>query len=249
MQPMKQTTKAQNTDNNTVILYAGYRFLPELISYAVCLYFRFRMVEEMLAARGIDVTYETVRRWALKFGQETARRIRSRSALISDNWYLDEVGITINGGKHWLWRAVDQFGIVLDALVQSRRDRHAAQRLMRKLLRRCGVTPRVPVADKLKSYAAANKDVGLHFEHRQNKGLNNRAENSHEHTRVREKVMRRFKSACQLQRFVSVHDEVANLFHCCRSNVSATEKRANRSQAFAAWERVTCANTFGLQNA
>ena len=133
---MKQTAKAQHTDKNTAISYAGYRFPPELISYAVWLYFRFalslRMVEEMLAARGIEVTYETVRRWALKFAQKAARRIRARRSTFGDKWHLDEVVITINGKKHWLWRAVDQFGIVLDVLVQSRRDRYAAQRLMRK---------------------------------------------------------------------------------------------------------------------
>lgn len=120
---------------------------------------------------------------------------------------------------------------------------------MRKLLRKCGVTPRVLITDKLKSYAAANKDMGLKFEHRQHKGLNNRAENSHQPTRVREKVMRRFKSARQLQQFLSVHDQVANLFQHCRYNINATEKRTNRSQAFAAWDRVTCANTFGLLHA
>lgn len=161
--------------------------------------------------------------------------------------------ITINGKKNWLWRAVDQFGTVLDVLVHSRRDRNAAQRLMRKLLSKCGVPPRVLITDKLKSYAAANKDMRLRWEHRQHKGLNNRAENwqnpkaTHQPTRVRERVMRRFKSACQLQRFVSVHDQVANLFHRCRYNVSATEMRANRTQAFAAWKGVTCANTFGIQ--
>jgi putative transposase len=250
---MKQTGKAHYTDKNSTISYAGYRFPPELISYAVWLYFRFplslRMVEEMLAARGIEVTYETVRRWALKFGKHAARRIRAKRSSFGDKWHLDEVVITINGKKHWLWRAVDQLGIVLDVLVQSRRDRSAAQRLMRKLLRKCGVTPRVLITDKLKSSAAAMKDMDLRFEHRQHKGLNNRAENSHQPMRVREKVMRRFKSARQLQRFVSVHDQVANLFHRCRYNVSAAEKRTNRSQAFAAWQGVTCPNTFGIQTA
>ena len=250
---MKQPSTAPKPKNNTAVSYVGYRFPPEIISYAVWLYFRFplslRMVEEMLAARGIEVTYETVRSWALKFGQDAARRIRARTATFVDKWHLDEVVVTINGKKHWLWRAVDQFGIVLDVLVQSRRDRYAAQRLMRKLLRKCGGPPRVLITDKLKSYAAANKDMGLRFEHRQHKGLNNRAENSHQPTRVREKVMRCFKSTRQLQRFVSAHDQIANLFHRCRYNVSAAEKRTNRSQAFAAWEGVTCANTFGIQTA
>ena len=253
MKAMKQTAKPQNTDKNSTISYDGYRFPPELISYAVWLYFRFplslRMVEEMMSARGIEVTYETVRRWALKFGQKAARRIRARRSTFGDKWHLDEVIISINGKKHWLWRGVDQFGIVLDVLVQSRRDRHAAQRLMRKLLRKCGGPLRVLITDKLKSYAAANKDMGLRFEHRRHKGLNNRAENSHQPTRVRERVMRCFKSSRQLQRFVSVHDQVANLFHRCRYNVSATEKRTNRSQALTAWEGVTCANTFGIQTA
>ena len=207
------------------------------------------MVEEMLAARGIEVTYETVRRWALKFGQKAARRIRARRSAFGDKWHLEEVLISINGQKHWLWRAVDQFGIVLDVLVQSRRDRFAAKRLMRRLLRKCGVTPRVLITNKLKSYAAANKDMVLRFEHRQHKGLNNQAENSHQPTRVHKKIMRCFKSARQLQRFVSVHDQVANLFHRCRYNVNAAQKRTNRNQAFAAWEGVTCANIFGIQTA
>ena len=253
MPVMKRSSNHPIEHKGATISYAGYRFPPELISYAVWLYFRFplslRMVEELLAARGIEVTYETVRRWALKFGQKAARRIRARPAAFGDKWHLDEVVITINGKKHWLWRAVDQFGIVLDVLVQSRRDRHAVQRLMRKFLKKCGITPRVLITDKLKSYAAANKDMGLRFEHRQHKGLNNRAENSHQSTRVREKVMRRFKSARQLQQFVSVHEQVANLFQHCRYKANAAAKRKNRSQAFAAWEGVSCSNTFGLQAA
>ena len=215
-----------------------------MISYAVWLYFRFplslRMVEEMLAARGIEVTYETVRRWAQRFGQQVAKNIRHRSATIGDKWHLDEVVIKINGRTHWLWRAVDQHGAVLDVLVQSRRNTQAAVRLMRKLLRRHGL-PRVMVTDKLKSYVAANKDKGLKFEHRQHKGLNNRCENSHEPTRVREKVMRRFKSARQLQHFLSVHDQVANVFQHCRYNRDASAKRTARAQALQTWEEVSCA--------
>ena len=227
------------------ISYAGYRFPPEVISYAVWLYFRFplslRMVEEMLAARSIEVTYETVRQWALRFGQKAAKRIRARVSIFGDKWHLDEVVITIKGKKHWLWRAVDQNGYVLDVLVQSRRNTQAAERLMRKLLRKHGRTPRVMITDKLKSYAAANRRLGFKFEHRQHKGLNNRAENSHQPTRVREKVMRRFKSACQLQRFLSVHDQLANQFMGCRYNCDAKQKRELRTQAFAAWNEVTYA--------
>jgi len=225
------------------ISYAGYRFPPEIISYAVWLYFRFplslRMVEELLAARGIEVTYETVRRWALKFGAGIARRIRAMGLARGDKWHLDEVVVTINGRRHWLWRAVDQHGATLDVLVQSRRDRHAARRLMRKLMKK-------HVTDKLRSYAAANRDLGLDLDHRQHKGLNNRAENSHQPTRVREKVMCRFKSARHLQRFASTHDQVANLFMHSRYNRDAAVKRAARSQAFAAWGGVSGARTFGV---
>ena len=181
-----------------------------------------------MAARGIDLTYETVRRWSVKFGLGIARRIRSTALARGDKWHLDEMVVTINGKKHWLWRAADHHGAVLDVLVQSRRDRHAAKRLMRNLLKKHGRTPRVLITDKLKSYAAANRDSGLNVEHRQHKGLNNRAENSHQPTRVREKVMRRLKSARHLQRFTSVHDQVANLFMHCRYNTNAQEKRSAR---------------------
>lgn len=135
------------------------------------------MVEEMLAARGIDVTCETVRQGALKVGQQAAKCIRSRSSIFGDKWHLDEVVIAIRDKKHWLWRAVDQQGYVLDVLVQSRRNAKAAERLMRKLLSKQCKAPRVMVTDKLKSYASANIKMGLKFEHRQHKGLNNRAEN------------------------------------------------------------------------
>src|SRR5258708_12756356 len=190
------------------------------------------MVEELLAVRDIELTYETVRRWAVKFGLGIARRIRSAALARGDKWHLDEVVVTINGKKHWLWRAVDQHGAVLDVLVQSRRDRHAARRLMRKLLKKHGRSPRVLITDKLKSYAAANRDLGLNVEHRQHKGLNNRAENSHQPTRVREKVMRPFKSARHLQRFTSVHDQVANLFMHSPYTPTAQTKRQPRPQPF-----------------
>jgi len=244
MAGMNRTAQPRRTPVTSAISYAGYRFPPDVISYAVWLYYRFplslRMVEELLAARGIELTYETVRRWAMKFGLDIARRIRSTALARGDKWHLDEVVVTINGKKHWLWRAVDQQGVVLDVLVQSRRDRHAARRLMRKLLRKHGRAPRVLVTDKLRSYAAANHDLGLNVEHRQHRGLNNRAENSHQPTRIREKVMRRFKSTRQLQRFASVHDQVANLFMHCRYHTDAKQKRALRAQAFEAWEGVTC---------
>jgi putative transposase len=212
--------------------YAGYRFPAEVISHAVWLYFRFplalRMVEELLAARGIIVSHETIRQWALKFGQTFANQIRRRLPRAGDKWHLDEVVIKIAGVKHWLWRAVDQTGMVLDVLVQSRRDRQAAKRLLRKLLKRQMRPPRVMITDKLASYGAAKKDIMPGIEHRQHKGLNNRAENSHQPTRRRERQMKRFKSAGQAQRFLSAHDQINNLFHLRRDHVSAVQHRAAR---------------------
>src|SRR5215208_1849173 len=195
--------------------YAGYRFPPEVISHAVWLYFRFplslRMVDELLAARGITVRHETVRQWARKFGQAFANQIRRRLPRAGDKWHLDEVEVKIAGQKHWLWRAVDQDGVVLDVLVQSRRDKRAAKRLLRKLLKRQTRVPRVMITDKLASYSAAKGEVMPSVEHRRHKGLNNRAENSHQPTRRRERQMKRFKSPGQAQRFLSAHDGINNL--------------------------------------
>jgi putative transposase len=223
--------------------YAGHRFPPEVISHAVWLYFRFplglRMVEEMLAARGIVVSHETVRQWGLKFGQGLANQIRRRLPRAGDKWHLDEVVITIAGRKHWLWRAVDQDGTVLDVLVQSRRDKRAAKRLLRKLLKRQGRPPRVLITDKLASYPAAKRELMPGVEHRRHKGLNNRAENSHQPTRRRERQMKRFKSAGQAQRFLSAHDQINNLFPLCRDHVTATEYRAARARGFAIWAEIT----------
>src|SRR4051794_35090214 len=223
--------------------YAGYRFPPEVISHAVWLYFRFplsfRMVEEMLAARGIIVSHETVRQWALKFGQDFANRIRRRLPCAGDKWHLDEVALKIAGKKHWLWRAVDQDGIVLDVLVQSRRDKGPATRLLRKLLKRQCRAPRVMITDKLGSYSAAKGELTPGVAHRRHKGLNNRAENSHQPTRRRERQMKRFKSARQAQRFLSTHDQISNLFHLPRDHVSASEYRAARARAFGTWADIS----------
>src|SRR5215216_6750281 len=195
--------------------YAGHRFPAEIISFAVWLYFRFplslRRVDEILAARGIDGSHETVRQWGLKFGQAFANQIRRRLPRVGDKWHLDEVAVKIAGVKHWLWRAVDQTGIVLDVLVQSRRDKRAAERLLRKLLKRQCRAPRVMITDKLGSYGAAKQELMSGVEHRRHKGLNNRAENSHQPTRRRERQMKRFKSARQAQRFLSAHDQINNL--------------------------------------
>ncbi len=223
--------------------YAGYRFPAEVISHAVWLYFRFplslRMVDELLAARGIIVSHETIRQWVLKFGQAFANQIRRRLPAVGDKWHLDEVVLTISGVKHWLWRAVDQTGMVLDILVQSRRDTRAAKRLLRKLLKRQTRPPRVMITDKLASYGAAKRQVMPSVEHRRHKGLNNRAENSHQPTRRREQQMKRFKSPGQAQRFLSAHDGINNLFHFRRHRVPATQYRAARTQAFQVWAEVT----------
>ncbi|MYL84642.1 IS6 family transposase [Desulfovibrio aerotolerans] len=217
--------------------FAGYRYPAEVISTAVWLYFRFplslRMVEEMLTARGITVSYETVRQWGLKFGRNIANRLRR-----GDKWHLDEVVLAIGGKLHYLWRAVDKDGFVLDVLVQSRRDAKAAKRLLRKLMKRRGVEPRVLVTDKLKSYAAAKRETMPGVEHRQHKGLNNRAENSHQPTRRRERQMKRFKSARQFQLFLSIHDPIANLFHLRRDHRSVADYRTARAQAFYTWAEV-----------
>ncbi len=223
--------------------YAGYRFPAEIISHAVWLPFRFplslRMVDELLAARGIVVSHETVRQWALKFGQSFANQVRRRLPVASDKWHLDEVVLTIAGVKHWLWRAVDQTGMVLDILVQSRRDARAAKRLLRKLLKRQCRAPRVLITDKLASYGAAKRAVMPFVEHRKHKSLNNTAENSHQPTRRREWQMKRFKSARQAQRFLSAHDGVNNLFRLRCDRVPATQYRAARNQTLQVWAEVT----------
>src|ERR671911_1382226 len=223
--------------------YTGHRFPPEVISHAVWLYFRFplglRMVEELLAARGITVSHETVRQWGLKFGQAFANQVRRRLPCPGDKWHLDEVVIKIAGKKHWLWRAVDQDGFVLDVLVQSRRDKQAAKRLLRKLLKKQGRAPRVMITDKLASYGAAKGEVMPSVEHRRHKGLDNRAENSHQPTRRRERQMKRFKSAGQAQRFLSAHDQINNLFHLRRDHRPAAQYRAARTQAFQTWAEIT----------
>jgi putative transposase len=228
--------------SSTKTSYAGHRFPPELISYTVWLYFRFplslRMVEEMLAFRGIEVSHETIRQWGLKFGQEFANIIRRRLPRPGDKWHLDEVVLKIAGKKHYLWRAVDQHGVVLDVLVQSRRDKKAAKRLLRKLLKRQCRAPRVMITDKLGSYGAAKKEIMPGVEHRQHKGLNNRAENSHQPTRRRERQMKRFKSARHAQRFLSAHDQINNLFLLPRHRISATDYRADRARAFETWHDV-----------
>jgi putative transposase len=224
------------------ISYKRHRFPPEIIAHAVWLHFRFplslRLVEEMLLERGIVVSYETVRRWALKFGPAYARRLRRKTPSRRDVWHLDEVVVTIAGKKHWLWRAVDQDGYVLDEIVQTRRDTKAAKRLLIRLLKEQGCLPKRMITDKLGSYAAARRQIMPEVEHRSHKGLNNRAENSHLPFRRRERAMQGFRVPRYLQRFVSVFSAVRNIFVPPRSSRSASATHLHRLNAMAEWNAV-----------
>ncbi len=188
-------------------LYKRHRFPGEVISHAVWLYYRFllsyRDVEELLAERGIVVSYETIRRWCHKFGQTYADGLRRRRPRPGDKWHIDEVQLKINGRKHWLWRAVDQQGMVLDILVQQRLNPEAAVAFLRRLVEGHGYAPRVVITDKLASYPPAIRRVLPGAEHRRHKGLNNRAENSHRPTCRRERVLQRFQSLAHAQKFLS----------------------------------------------
>jgi transposase-like protein len=227
------------------ISYARYRFPPVIIQHAVWLYFRFplsfRDVEDLLAERGIDVSYETVRRWALKFGQAYARKLRQTRPRPDGRWHLDEMFVFINGKRMYLWRAVDSEGEVLDILVQSRRNKKAALKLMRKLLKKQGFIPDAFVTDKLPSYGAALNDLGLSKRHDFGGRKNNRAENSHLPVRQRERRMQRFKSAGSAQRFLSTHATVYNTFNVQRHLISRKTLRQFRSEAMSVWQTVTAA--------
>ena len=225
--------------------YHRHRFPPEIISHAVWLYYRFalsfRDVEDLLAKRGVTVTYESIRQWCGKFGRGYARRLRRRQGRLGDTWYLDEVFVTIRGRRQYLWRAVDQEGDVLDILVQPRRDARAAARFFRKLLKGQGAGPRLLVTDKLRSYGTARRVVMASVRHDTRQYANNRAEVSHQPTRQRERQMRRFKSPGQAQRFLSIHGVIQNLFRIGRHLLQAAHHRMFRQRAFGVWAEVTCA--------
>ena len=225
--------------------YHGYRFPSEIISHAVWLYHRFalsfRDVEDLLAQRSITVTYETIRQWGLTFGPSYARALRRRRGRLGDTWHLDELFVTLNGRLQYLWRAVDEDGDVLDILVQSRRNRRAAVRFFRKLLKHQARVPRRLITDKLRSYASAQRKVMPSVVHCTDQYANNRAEVSHQPIRQRERQMRRFKSAAHVERFVSVHGVVQNLFRVGRHLLRAAHHRVLRTRAFVEWDVVTCA--------
>jgi putative transposase len=223
--------------------YKGFRFPAEIISHCVWLYYRFllsfREVEEMMLQRGIVVSHETVRQWSVKFGQTYANGLGRRRPRPGDKWHLDEVFIKINGKTHYLWRAVDQHGNVLDILVTSRRDAKAATRFFRKLLTDLEYLPRVLVTDKLASYPVAHRRLMHSVEHRRSKYLNNRAENSHQPTRARERAMKRFTSPGHAQRFLSAFSGISPHFRPGRHRLGAEEYRREMAGRFTTWNEVT----------
>jgi transposase-like protein len=227
------------------VSYARHQFPPAIIRHAVWLYLRFslsyRDVEDLLAERGVDVSYETVRRWVLKFGVLFARELRQRRPRTSSQWHLDEVVVVIGGKRFFLWRAVDDEGEVLDLLVQRRRDKTAAVTFLRKLLKKQGYAPDVIVTDKLRSYGAAKAQIGLSARHKQGLRQNNRAENSHQPTRRRERKMQRFKSPGSAQRFLAAHAAVYNTFNLQRHLISRRTLRLFRANAMKQWQAATAA--------
>jgi putative transposase len=209
----------------TKISYSGYRFPPEIIHQGIWLYLRFtlsfRDVEDLLAERGIVVSYETVRRWVNYFGPLIAAELRKRRPKPDSVWHLDEVYLKIDGRMMYLWRAVDAEGEVLDVLVQSKRNKYAALKLMRKLLKKYSFVPKRLITDDLRSYRAAASALGIESRHERGRWRNNRAENSHQPTRRRERKMQRFKTAGSAQKFLSTHAAVYNTFNVQRHLASA----------------------------
>lgn len=230
-------------ESEATVSYKGFRFPAGIISHAVWLYHRFplsyREVEELLLARGIVVSHETIRTWCDRFGPQYAAALRRRRPQAGDKWHLDEVFIKINGERHYLWRAVDHNGTVLDILLQSKRDAKAAKRFMAKLMKKQCRVPRVLVTDKCRSYGPAHRELMGSVEHRSHKGLNNRAENSHQPTRQRERAMKGFRSAGRTQRFLSVFSQISPHFRPRRHRMTAPDYRTEMQHRFTIWNRVT----------
>ncbi len=222
-------------------IYKRHRFPPDIISYAVWLYYRFNLshrdIEDLLAERGITVSREAICLWCIKFGRIYTHRLRRKHRGYGDTFYIDEVFVRINGKQHYLWRAVDQDGEVVDVFLQAKRDGAAAKRFFKRLLRSHGGEPRKIVTDKLRSYGVAHRELILETIHRTQQYENNRAEQSHEATRVRERGMRKFKSVGHAQRFLGTHAAVSNLFNLGRHLVRAKHYRDLRVSAFEEWGR------------
>ncbi len=225
--------------------FKRYRFPPDIIRHSIWLYARFtlsfRDVEDMLAERGLDISYETVRRWFLKFGGPIARNLRRTRPTPSDYWHLDEMAVVIRGKRHWLWRAVDNEGEVLDFLVQPKRNARAALKLMKKLLKRQGFAPTRIVTDKLRSYHVAFRSIGLTAEHIDSRRANNRAENSHQPVRRRERKQQRFKSPGSAQRFLNIQSAVYNNFYLQRHLLKRPMFKQHRAEAFDLWKDASAA--------
>jgi putative transposase len=220
----------------------GFRFPREIIAYAVWAYHRFAMstadVEDLLAERGVIVSREAIRLWVNRFGPHFANCVRRDRPRPNDKWHLDEVVIPIRGKKHWLWRAIDAEGDVLDILVQTRRNAKAAKRFLQRLITQFG-EPRVVITDKLRSYVKPIKTLAPDADHRAHKGLNNAIEGSHRPTRKREKIIGRFKSHRQAQRFLSAHDQINLIFRPRRFQLTANSYRHARADAFSLWAEYT----------
>jgi len=220
--------------------YQRHRFPSEIRLYhRFCL--RFREVEELLAERGLIVTYETVRQWCRKFGPAYARKLKKRQGRLGDTWHIAEVFVTIQGEQQYLWRAVDQDGDVIDILVRRRRNQRAAERFFRRLLKSQGCEPRWLVTDKLRSDDAAHRTIMPPVHHLNHVYANNRAEVSHEPTRQQEYHMRGFSSSTQAQRFLTLHGLTQNLFRLGRHLMQAVNYRLLRTQAFQLWQETVCA--------
>jgi len=221
-------------------LYKRYRFPAEIIQHAVWLYYRFNLshrdIEDLLAEPGINVTYEAIRLWCIRFGPKYAARLKKKHQGYGDTFFIDEVFVKIDGKQHYLWRAVDQDGEVIDVYLQKRRDGAAAKRFFKRLLKKHRDEPRKIVTDKLRSYGVAHRELILDTIHDTSQYANNRAELSHQPTRVRERGVRRFKSVGQAQRFLGVHSAVYNLFNLGRHLISASHYRLFRMRAFASWK-------------
>jgi len=220
--------------------YKRHRFPSEIIQYAVWLYYRFNLsqrdIEDLLAERGINVSYEAIRLWCNKFGPKYANRLKRKHQGYGDTFFIDEVFVKIDGNQHYLWRAVDQDSEVVDVLLQKRRDGAAARRFFKRLLTKHRDEPRKIVTDKLRSYIVAHRELIPDTIHDKSQYANNRAELSHQPTRVRERGMRRFKSVVQAQRFLGVHSSVYNLFNLGRHLISASHDRLIRLRAFTSWK-------------
>ncbi len=231
--------------STTKISYAGYRYPPEIIQQAIWLYLRFtlslRDVEDLLAERAIRVSHETVRRWVNHFGPLIAADLSKRRPKPHTTWRLDEVYLKIDGRMLYLWRAVDAEGEVRDVLVQSKRNKHAALKLMRKLLKKYAFVHERLVTDDLRSYGAAVRDPRIESRHERVRWKNNRVENSHQPTRRRERKMQRFKSAGSAQKFLSIHAAVHNTVNVQRHLTSAQTRRMLRAVAMSAWREAIAA--------